>query len=52
MGWNFSEKAALKVGKDYSPVTQQFTNQVFNADNDMEGTGVFHGRRPGYSGST
>jgi hypothetical protein len=45
--WNFSEKAALKVGKDYSPVSQQFSNQVFNADDDMEGSGAFHGRRPG-----
>jgi hypothetical protein len=45
--WNFSEKAALKVGKDYSPVSQLFSNQVFNADDDMEGSGAFHGRRPG-----
>jgi hypothetical protein len=45
--WNFSDKAALKVGKDYSPVSQLFSNQVFNADDDMEGSGAFHGRRPG-----
>jgi hypothetical protein len=44
--WNFSENAALKVGKDYSPVTQAISNQVFNSDDDMEGSGVFHGRRP------
>jgi hypothetical protein len=45
--WKFSENAALKVGKDYSPVTQAISNQVFNSDDDMEGSGVFHGRRPG-----
>lgn len=44
--WNFSDNAALKVGKDYSPVTQAISNQVFNSDDDMEGSGVFHGRRP------
>ena len=45
--WNFSDKAALKVGKDYSPVSQLYSNQVFNNDDDMEGSGAFHGRRPG-----
>jgi hypothetical protein len=45
--WNFSEKGALKVGKDYSPVSQLWSNQVFNNDDDMEGSGAFHGRRPG-----
>jgi hypothetical protein len=44
--WKFSENAVLKVGKDYSPVTNGFSNQVFNDDDDMEGSGVFHGRRP------
>ena len=45
--WKFSDNAALKVGKDYSPVTNGLSNQVFNDDDDMEGSGVFHGRRPG-----
>lgn len=45
--WNFADGAALKVGKDYSPVSQLFSNQVFNNDDDMEGSGAFHGRRPG-----
>jgi hypothetical protein len=45
--WQFADKGALKVGKDYSPVTQPISNQVFNNDDDMEGSGVFHGRRPG-----
>nr|MCU0601966.1 hypothetical protein [Desulfobacterales bacterium] len=44
--WNFADNAALKVGKDYSPVSQLFSNQVFNDDDDMEGSGAFHGRRP------
>ena len=49
--WQFSDTASLKVGKDYSPVTDgNMSNQVFDADNDMEGTGHFHGRRPAYIG--
>src|SRR5512143_1000803 len=47
--WQFSDTASLKVGKDYSPVTDSnMSNQVFDSDNDMEGTGHFHGRRPAY----
>jgi hypothetical protein len=45
--WNFADHAALKVGKDYSPVYNAISNQVFKDDDDMEGSGVFHGRRPG-----
>ena len=49
--WQFSDTASLKVGKDYSPVTDgNMSNQVFDSDNDMEGTGHFHGRRPAYIG--
>jgi hypothetical protein len=49
--WRFSDTASLKVGKDFSPVTDSnMSNQVFDADNDMEGTGHFHGRRPAYIG--
>ncbi|MCU0560968.1 MAG: hypothetical protein MUD16_12350 [Desulfobacterales bacterium] len=44
--WSFADGAALKVGKDYSPVSQLFSNQVFNNDDDLEGSGAFHGRRP------
>ena len=44
--WHFSDKGALKVGKDFSPVTQPISGQVFNEDDNMEGSGVFHGRRP------
>ncbi len=44
--WQFADHGALKVGKDFSPVTQAISNQVFNNDDNMEGSGVFHGRRP------
>jgi hypothetical protein len=45
--WNFADNAALKVGKDFSPVTHLFSNQVITNDDNMEGSGAFHGRRPG-----
>ena len=45
--WKFADNAALKVGKDYSPVRNAIAKQVFRDDLDMEGTGVFDGRRPG-----
>ena len=49
--WQFADNASLKVGKDYSPVTDNnMSNQVFDSDNDMEGTGLFYGRRPSYIG--
>ena len=49
--WQFSDNASLKVGKDYSPVTDNnMSNQVFDSDNDMEGNGLFYGRRPAYIG--
>ena len=35
--WKFSDNAWLKVGKDYSPVTDFISNQWFDADNDMLG---------------
>jgi len=48
--WKFSDNASLKVGKDYSPVTDFISNQWFDADNDLLGTGNFYGRRPQYIG--
>jgi hypothetical protein len=45
--WNFSDNAALKVGKDYSPVRIPISNQVFLEDDMMQGSGAFDGRRPG-----
>ena len=49
--WQFADNASLKVGKDYSPVTDNnMSNQVFDADNNLEGNGLFYGRRPSYIG--
>jgi hypothetical protein len=44
--WQFSDSAWLKIGKDFSPVTDFISNQWFDADNDLYGTGNFYGRRP------
>jgi hypothetical protein len=44
--WKFSDYGWLKVGKDYSPVTDFISNQWFNGDNDLLGEGNFYGRRP------
>ncbi len=44
--WKFSDYGWLKVGKDYSPVTDFISNQWYNADNDLLGEGNFYGRRP------
>ena len=49
--WQFADNASLKVGKDYSPVTDNnMSNQVFGNDNALEGNGLFYGRRPSYIG--
>jgi hypothetical protein len=44
--WKINDFAWLKVGKDFSPVTDFVSNQWFDADNDLYGTGNFYGRRP------
>jgi len=44
--WKFSDYGWLKVGKDYSPVTDFISNQWYNGDNDLLGEGNFYGRRP------
>jgi hypothetical protein len=44
--WKFSDNAWLKVGKDYSPVTDFISNAMFDGDNDLLGIGNFYGRRP------
>ena len=44
--WKISDSMSLKVGKDYSPVTDFISNQWFASDNDMLGEGNFYGRRP------
>ena len=49
--WQFADNASLKVGKDFSPATDNnMSNQVFGADNNLEGNGLFYGRRPSYIG--
>jgi hypothetical protein len=44
--WKFSDNAWLKVGKDFSPVTEFLSSQWFDGDGDLLGTGNFFGRRP------
>jgi hypothetical protein len=44
--WKINDLASLKVGKDFSPVTDFVSNQWFDSDNDLYGTGNFYGRRP------
>jgi hypothetical protein len=49
--WQFADNASLKVGKDYSPVTDNnMSNQAFDADNNLDGQGLFYGGRPSYLG--
>lgn len=45
--WKFADNAWLKVGKDYSPVSNLVFGQVFNSDDGMLGDGDFYGKRPG-----
>ena len=44
--WKFSDMASLKIGKDYSPVTDFISNQWYDSDADLLGNGNFYGRRP------
>lgn len=44
--WKFSDNAFLKIGKDYSPVTDFISNQWYDGDADLLGNGNFYGRRP------
>jgi hypothetical protein len=37
----------IKVGKDYTPVSQFISGQVFGADNGLLGIGTFYGKRQG-----
>ena len=46
--WKFSDNAYLKVGKDYSPVTDFISNQWYDGDNDLLGNGIL---RPASAGS-
>jgi len=44
--WKFGDNASLKVGKDYSPVSDFISSQFFDADGQQYGEGEFYGRRP------
>ncbi len=44
--WNFGA-GKLKVGKDYTPVAQFVSGQVFDADLGLLGIGAFYGARKG-----
>ena len=48
--WKFSDNASLKVGKDYSPVSNLVSGQVFDDDFGLLGNGDFYGKRPGQIG--
>ena len=48
--WKFADNMTLKVGKDYSPVTEFLSGQVFDSDAGLLGQGNFYGRRPGMLG--
>jgi hypothetical protein len=43
--WYFSDNAYLKVGKDYTPVSQFISGQVFDADLGLLGIGTMYGNR-------
>jgi hypothetical protein len=45
--WKFAENMSLMVGKDYGLFTQEFSNSVFDADNDLQGIGAGYDFRPG-----
>ncbi|NNL78507.1 MAG: hypothetical protein HKO68_19425 [Desulfobacterales bacterium] len=44
--WNFGA-GTLKVGKDYTPINQFLSGQVFGSDNGLLGSGFLYGGRPG-----
>lgn len=46
-GWKFSERSMLVVGKDYTPLIQFTSGQVFDEDNGLAGIGTTDSRRPG-----
>jgi hypothetical protein len=48
--WKFSDGASLKVGKDYSAVTDFISNQWYDQDGDLLGEGNFYGKRPAFIG--
>jgi hypothetical protein len=45
--WKFSDNASLKVGKDYTPVSNLISGQTFDDDGNQLGKMDFYGGRPG-----
>ncbi len=45
--WSFADGWGLKVGKDFTPITFFLSNQVFDADNNLEFVGEAYGGRHG-----
>jgi hypothetical protein len=48
--WKFSDNASLKVGKDYTPVSNLLFGQAFDDDGNQLGKMDFYGGRPGQLG--
>lgn len=48
--WKFADNMSLKVGKDYTPVSQFISTQTFYEDLGLLGIGTTYGRRPGQIG--
>jgi hypothetical protein len=46
-GWKLADGALLVVGKDYTPLIQFTSGQVFDEDNGLAGIGTTDSRRPG-----
>ena len=44
--WKFADNAWLKIGKDYSPVSDFISNQFYGEDGNLLGFGQFYGKRP------
>lgn len=45
--WKFADNASLKIGKDYTPVSNLISGRVFADDGGLLGNGDFYGGRPG-----
>jgi hypothetical protein len=48
--WKFADNASLKVGKDYTPVSNLISGQTFDDDGNQLGKLDFYGGRPGQLG--
>jgi hypothetical protein len=45
--WKFAEGSKLKVGKDYTPMSQLLFGSIYDDDNGLVGDGAFFGGRVG-----